>query len=649
MRLGDLLEALAPGSQGVMRASTHSAPQKEKDHPKNLDPVRKHAVPVSGKYGSWTCIYCKKVTNGGVQRANQHIVGGFRNVTQCSLVPPNVREEIKDFILKKAEIKATTQMMPPLGTSYEDYDYEEEEEEVEVLARLPFNAVNFDSFKEALELVGQYGTSSKPPTMYELRVPLLKKKVNAIEKKLVEHKEEWGTRGCSIISDGWRDSVLQKVIVNFLVNSPKGSVFIKSVDVSTVVKDANILFDHLDRMVEEVGEANVVQVRTAYGETTSFILSPCAVHCIDLILEDIGKIPQPPVKKRKGPMDKFVCPTPPDVLKGRKGNRKDIFGVCDKELRDRACGAIARWFYDVWLPFNAVNFDSFKEALKLVGQYVDVSTVVKDDNMLFDHLDRMVEEVGEANDVQVVADNAPNYVKASLILEDIEKNPQVKTVIKNCIFMNGYIYGHSSLVNMMRKFTNQGNLHRPVVTRFATSFITLAEYYRQRKNLRSFVNSQDWLDSKWPKEARTRNVKRIILQDSFWHNVLYTLQFTGPLVKVLRLVDGEKKPAMVYIYEAVDRAKESIASTFKVDCEEVSIGLYSTLERGSTQSSSRTAKGKNTATCSTPTPRASQRMAPTPMTLIDEDDEIEEHFGGGDEDNEIKEDFVGDDDDETDF
>lgn len=32
----------------------------------------------------------------------------------------------------------------------------------------------------------------------------------------------------------------------------------------------------------------------------------------------------------------------------------------------------------------------------------------------------------------------------------------------------------------------------------------------------------------------------------------------GPLVKVLHLVDSKKKPAMGYLYEAVDRAKETI-------------------------------------------------------------------------------------------
>ena len=39
----------------------------------------------------------------------------------------------------------------------------------------------------------------------------------------------------------------------------------------------------------------------------------------------------------------------------------------------------------------------------------------------------------------------------------------------------------------------------------------------------------------------------------------------APLVRVLWLVDGEKKPAMGYIYEAMDKAKEAIMKSFKND------------------------------------------------------------------------------------
>lgn len=43
---------------------------------------------------------------------------------------------------------------------------------------------------------------------------------------------------------------------------------------------------------------------------------------------------------------------------------------------------------------------------------MDVSEIVKDADLLFKVLDDMVEEVGEENVVQVVTDNASNYVKA---------------------------------------------------------------------------------------------------------------------------------------------------------------------------------------------------------------------------------------------
>lgn len=46
---------------------------------------------------------------------------------------------------------------------------------------------------------------------------------------------------------------------------------------------------------------------------------------------------------------------------------------------------------------------------------------------------------------------------------------------------------------------------------------------------------------------------------SFWESIEQTIEFLEPLVKVLRLVDGEKPP-MGYVYEAMDRAKEVIRS-----------------------------------------------------------------------------------------
>lgn len=43
---------------------------------------------------------------------------------------------------------------------------------------------------------------------------------------------------------------------------------------------------------------------------------------------------------------------------------------------------------------------------------------------------------------------------------------------------------------------------------------------------------------------------------------MHAIALTGPLAKVLRIIDGEKKPPMGYIYEAMDRAKEAIQKSF---------------------------------------------------------------------------------------
>lgn len=129
-------------------------------------------------------------------------------------------------------------------------------------AGISFNAATYNSFHVMIEAIGQFGPGMKPPSMYELRVPLLAKEVKTVKNQEEVHKKEWAQKSCSILSDGWRDSVVQKDIINIMVNSPKGSIFVKSMDVSDVSKNANMLFDILDKMVDEVGEANVVQVIT---------------------------------------------------------------------------------------------------------------------------------------------------------------------------------------------------------------------------------------------------------------------------------------------------------------------------------------------------------------------------------------------------
>jgi hypothetical protein len=63
------------------------------------------------------------------------------------------------------------------------------------------------------------------------------------------------------MSDSWTDGK-GKSILNFLVNCPRGTMFIKSIDAFAYVKDAHLLCELLDNFIWEIGPQYVVQVIT---------------------------------------------------------------------------------------------------------------------------------------------------------------------------------------------------------------------------------------------------------------------------------------------------------------------------------------------------------------------------------------------------
>ena len=102
-----------------------------------------------------------------------------------------------------------------------------------------------------------------------------------------------------------------------------------------------------------------------------------------------------------------------------------------------------------------------------------------------------------------------------LILEDIGKLRHIKKTIERAISISGYIYNRTGLLNMMRRFTEQRELLRPVKNRFATAFITLSRINEQRNNLKTMFTSSDWIESKWANEQKGKNVANIIFMSFF--------------------------------------------------------------------------------------------------------------------------------------
>jgi hypothetical protein len=119
----------------------------------------------------------------------------------------------------------------------------EKEEVNKIVARyflwsdIPFNIAKNPFYHSMFEVVAIVGPRYKGPSYNDLRGPLLQGEKVECTKRLGELRESWEITGCTVMSDGWTDGK-GRSILNFSVNCPTGTMFIKSIDASTYVKDA---------------------------------------------------------------------------------------------------------------------------------------------------------------------------------------------------------------------------------------------------------------------------------------------------------------------------------------------------------------------------------------------------------------------------
>lgn len=167
---------------------------------------------------------------------------------------------------------------------------------------LSFNLFRYPLFKEAIAAVVAAGKGYLPPSSESVRDRLLKAEVEKVDKDLEGLRVEYSVYGCTICSDGW-SSVTRRPLLNVLAVAPKGSEFLCSIDTTGKTKSGEYIGRVLCDAIDKVGHGKVVQVVTdnasnckLAGEHVSekypdIYWTPCAAHCLDLLLEDIGKLP----------------------------------------------------------------------------------------------------------------------------------------------------------------------------------------------------------------------------------------------------------------------------------------------------------------------------------------------------------------------
>ncbi|XP_072995838.1 uncharacterized protein [Typha latifolia] len=144
------------------------------------------------------------------------------------------------------------------------------------------------------------------------------------------------------------------------------------------------------------------------------------------------------------------------------------------------------------------------------------------------------------------------------MLEDFGKMDAINEIIENAKSITGFIYNNAYVLNMMKKYTHGKDLLLPAETRAAMNFITLKNMTSLKEELSSMVTSEEWIDCQLSKKPGGIAVTNLIGSSTFWSSCSAIVRMTEPLVRLLKLVCSNKRPAMGYIYVGIHQAKEAI-------------------------------------------------------------------------------------------
>ena len=214
---------------------------------------------------------------------------------------------------------------------------------------------------------------------------------------------------------------------------------------------------------------------------------------------------------------------------------------------------------------------------------IDASDIVKDANNLFLLFDELITWVGPSNVVQMVTDNAANYVAAgrlishkykhinwspcaahclNLIFKDICKLDHIAELARRASKVTIFVYNHVALLSWLRKREGWTEILRLGATRFATTFIALKSLHDHKHDLQALVTSKFFADSRYSKDNKGRVVVSIILDHKFWNDCFIVVKLMAPLVCLLRIVDYDERPSMGYVYEGMYRVRLGIKKLF---------------------------------------------------------------------------------------
>ncbi|KAG6480165.1 hypothetical protein ZIOFF_063643 [Zingiber officinale] len=220
---------------------------------------------------------------------------------------------------------------------------------------------------------------------------------------------------------------------------------------------------------------------------------------------------------------------------------------------------------EMWKIVSSLQENLIKRAKEIEGRSSDSSP-------LGQYEDEEVE--GAKRQRQEIAKNPADLFKK----RDVSSQTTINGIFKKNLreeacqgivsfFYNNVIPFHVAKSDEFKKMLDlvarhEKDLIRPATTRFATSYLTLGCLNDNKGALIRMFTSKEWKSSQFAKTKDGKVIENVVMDKDFWKSIITCLRSAYPLIKVLRLVDSDEKPAMGFIYEEMDRAKEKIQAAF---------------------------------------------------------------------------------------
>ena len=206
---------------------------------------------------SWECLHCHKKVYGGVILVRKHILEKCRPFDHMPLRLVEAKNDVEQaLILCSAEKKRSLDnfnaaQLAKVGTTLKENCINKEAKHMADCAvanwifedRRPLMSATTPAFKELLQMFSHYSIITKsnylPPSRDTIKGTLMKKSIIDMEIERERLQTVAQKYVATVASDGWKICRRQP-IVNFLMISSDGLVFIDCIDTTVRKEDANL-------------------------------------------------------------------------------------------------------------------------------------------------------------------------------------------------------------------------------------------------------------------------------------------------------------------------------------------------------------------------------------------------------------------------